>query len=90
MQIKKKKSCWINVIFTSSQQLKFLFSQDRHLSFTHNLVSGLAAVHQVGKQDGVFGARQAAGGHFTGAFLDGDSLVVLVNGLQQGDNLLTH
>lgn len=57
---------------------------------THDLVSGLAVVHQVGKQDGVFGARQAAGGYFTRTLLDGDSLVVLVNSLQQGDNLLTH
>ena len=54
---------------------------------THNLVSRLAAVHQVGQQDGVFGARQATGGNLTGTLLDGDSLVVLVHSLQEGDEI---
>lgn len=53
---------------------------------THNLISGLAAVHEVGQQDGIFGARQAAGSHLTGTFLDGDPLVVLVHRLQEGNH----
>ncbi len=45
-------------------------------------------VHQVSQQDGVFGAWEAAGSYLTGAFLDGDSLVVLVHSLQEGDDWL--
>lgn len=48
----------------------------------HNFISGLAAVHQVSQQDGILGAWEAAGGNLAGAFLDGDSLVVLVDRLQ--------
>lgn len=55
---------------------------------THDLVSRLAVVHQVGQQDGVFGAREATGGDLTGTLLDGDSLVVLVHGLQEGGDWL--
>ncbi len=45
-------------------------------------------VHQVSQQDGVFGAWEAAGSYLTGALLDGDSLVVLVHSLQEGDDWL--
>lgn len=48
---------------------------------THNLISWFAGVHQVGQQDGVFGARQAARRHFPRTLLNGDSLVVLIHGL---------
>ena len=54
------------------------------MCLTYNLVSGLAVVHQVGQQDGIFGAREASGGDLTGTLLDGDPLIVLVHGLQEG------
>lgn len=57
---------------------------------THNLISGFAAVHQVCEQDGVFRAREAACSYFTGAFLDGDSLVVLVHSLHKEEKESTH
>lgn len=56
----------------------FIFTQ------THNLVSRLAAIHEVGQEDGIFGAREATCSHLTRTFLDGDPLVVLVHCLQEG------
>lgn len=55
------------------------------LNSAHNFISRLAAVHQVGQQDGVLGAGEAAGGHLPGTFLNRDSLVVLVDCLQEGE-----
>lgn len=55
---------------------------------THDLVSRLAVVDQVGQQDGVFRAREAASSYLSGALLDGDSLVVLVHSLQEGNDWL--
>lgn len=57
-------------------------------SWTHDLVSRLAAVHQVGQQDGVLGARQAARRHLPRTLLDGDPLVVLVHRLEEGGGRL--
>lgn len=51
---------------------------------THNLISRLAAIHKVGQEDGIFGARESTCSHLTGTFLDGDPLVVLVHRLQEG------
>lgn len=50
---------------------------------THNFIPRFAAVHQVSQQDGVFRPRQTAGGYFTGALLDGDSLIVLIHSLRE-------
>lgn len=74
--------CFIHVL---KKDKRILF-----MSITHNLVSRLAVVHQVGQQDGVFGAREAAGSDLPRAFLDGDSLVVLVHSLQEGHDWLIH
>lgn len=41
-----------------------------YLNLAHNFISGLAAVHQVSQQDGVFGAWEAASGYLTWAFLN--------------------
>ena len=50
----------------------------------HNFVTGFTGVHEVGEEDGVLGARQPPGGHLARALLQGDTLVVLVEGLQEG------
>lgn len=49
---------------------------------TYYLVSRLAAVHQVGKENSILGAGQPAGRHFAGTLLDSDALVVLIDGLR--------
>lgn len=54
------------------------------LAFTHYLVSWLAAVHQISKENGVLGAGQPASRHLAGALLDADPLVVLIDGLHTG------
>lgn len=49
----------------------------------HNLVAWFATVHKVSQEDGVLGPRQTACSHLPRALLDGDPLVVLVEGLKQ-------
>ena len=50
-----------------------------------DLVSGLAEVAKVSKEDGVLGSGQTTRGNFSGAFLDRDPLVVFVQGLLHVD-----
>lgn len=52
------------------------------INLAHDFISGLAVVHQVSQKDGVLGAWEAASGDLAGAFLNRDSLVVLVHRLQ--------
>lgn len=49
---------------------------------TYYLISWLAAVHQIGEEDSILGARQPAGRHFAGTLLNSDALVVLIDGLR--------
>lgn len=50
---------------------------------THNLIPWLAAVDQIGKEDGILGAGQPASSYLAGALLDFDALIVLIDRLQQ-------
>ena len=62
-----------------------------------DLISGLAEVAKVSKENGVLGSGQAARRNFSGALLDRDPLVVLVQGLlhvdlqeEKNDDQLAH
>lgn len=57
------------------------------LTFTHYLVSWLAAVHQISKENGILGTGQPASRHLAGTLLDADTLVVLIDGLQRTEKI---
>lgn len=58
------------------------------LTFTHYLVSWLAAVHQISKENGILGTGQPASRHLAGTLLDADTLVVLIDGLHRTEKIM--
>jgi len=50
---------------------------------THNLIPWLAAVNQIGEENGILGAGQPASSYLPRALLDFDALIVLIDCLQQ-------
>lgn len=63
-------------------------SHYQFLTFTHYLVSRLAAVHQISKENGILGTGQSASRHLAGTLLDADSLVVLIDGLHRTKKIM--